>query len=55
MISMRQIEITRDKVGNNILDAISNGTCEGLKLAANVAAMLLSFIAFIAFFNYHMS
>ncbi len=46
------IEITRDKVGNNMLDAISNGTSEGLKLAANVAAMLLSFIAFIAFFNY---
>lgn len=46
------IEITRDKVGNNILDAISNGTTEGLKLAANVAAMLLTFIAFIAFINY---
>lgn len=48
----RDIEISREKVGNNILDAISNGTSEGLKLAANVAAMLLSFIAFIAFFNY---
>lgn len=46
------IEITREKAGNNILDAISNGTGEGLKLAANVAAMLLSFIAFIAFFNF---
>jgi len=46
------IEISREKVGNNMLDAISNGTSEGLKLAANVAAMLLSFIAFIAFFNY---
>jgi len=46
------IQITKDKAGNNILDAISNGTSEGLKLAANVAAMLLSFLAFIAFFNY---
>jgi len=46
------IEITRDKVGSNVLDAISNGTTEGLKLAANVAAMLLTFIAFIAFANY---
>ncbi|MDX9928381.1 MAG: nucleoside transporter C-terminal domain-containing protein [Bacteroidales bacterium] len=46
------IEITRDKVGSNVLDAISNGTTEGLKLAANVAAMLLTFIAFIAFINY---
>lgn len=49
---IKDIEITKDKVGNNILDAISNGTTQGLKLAANVAAMLLSFIAFIAFLNY---
>lgn len=46
------IEITKDKAGSNVLDAISNGTSEGLKLAANVAAMLLVFIAFIAFINY---
>jgi CNT family concentrative nucleoside transporter len=39
-------------VGKNVLDAISNGTTEGLKLAVNVAAMLLVFIAFIAMFNY---
>ncbi|MGM0529045.1 MAG: NupC/NupG family nucleoside CNT transporter [Bacteroidota bacterium] len=49
---IKDIEITKEKVGNNILDAISNGTIQGLKLAANVAAMLLSFIAFIAFFNF---
>jgi CNT family concentrative nucleoside transporter len=35
-----------------MLDAIANGTTEGLKLAANVAAMLLVFIAFIAMLNY---
>jgi len=46
------IEITKDKVGKNVLDAISNGTIQGLKLAANVAAMLLVFLAFIAFINY---
>ncbi len=46
------IEITKEKIGNNVLDAISNGTTEGLKLAANVAAMLLVFIAFIALFNH---
>ena len=46
------IEITKEKVGNNVLDAISNGTIQGLKLAANVAAMLLVFLAFIAFINY---
>jgi CNT family concentrative nucleoside transporter len=47
-----QIEISKEKVGSNVLDAVSNGTTEGLKLAANVAAMLLTFIAFLAFFNY---
>ena len=46
------IQITKEKVGNNVLDAISNGTLQGLKLAANVAAMLLVFLAFIAFINY---
>jgi concentrative nucleoside transporter, CNT family len=46
------MEISKDRIGNNVLDAISNGTTEGLKLAANVAAMLLVFIAFIAMFNF---
>lgn len=39
-------------VGSNALDAIANGTTEGLKLAANVGAMLLVFVAFIAMINY---
>ncbi len=47
-----KVEIPKEKIGNNILDAISNGTTEGLKLAANVAAMLLVFVAFIAFANF---
>ena len=47
-----EIEVTQDNIGSNILDAIANGTTEGLKLAANVGAMLLVFIAFIAMFNY---
>ncbi|MBD3724063.1 MAG: Na+ dependent nucleoside transporter [Flavobacteriaceae bacterium] len=46
------VEVTKDKIGSNILDAIATGTTEGLKLAANVAAMLLVFIAFIAMINY---
>lgn len=46
------VEVPKDRIGNNVLDAISNGTGEGLKLAANVAAMLLVFIAFIAMFNF---
>lgn len=36
---------------NNVLDAISKGTTDGLKLAVNVAVMLVVFTALIALFN----
>ena len=49
------VEVSQDKIGTNFLDAISIGTSEGLKLAANIAAMLLVFIAFIALVNYMLS
>jgi CNT family concentrative nucleoside transporter len=48
----KNVEVSSEKIGSNLLDAIANGTTEGLKLAANVAAMLLVFIAFIALINY---
>ncbi|MDA7501937.1 NupC/NupG family nucleoside CNT transporter [Chitinophagales bacterium] len=35
-------------VGSNLLDSISSGTSEGLKLAMNVGAMIIVFLAFIA-------
>ena len=47
-----EIKITKDKIGDNILDAIANGTGSGLKLAVNVAAMLIAFIALIYFINF---
>ena len=46
-----EIKVSQEKIGSNILEAISNGTTEGLKLAINVGAMLLVFIAFIAMIN----
>ncbi|MGG5487822.1 NupC/NupG family nucleoside CNT transporter [Gaetbulibacter sp. PBL-D1] len=46
------VSVSQDKIGSNILDAIANGTTEGLKLAVNVGAMLLVFVAFIAMINY---
>jgi len=49
------LEISKEKIGGNALEAITNGTIEGLKLAANVAAMLLVFIALIAMLNYVMT
>ncbi|MHA7056136.1 NupC/NupG family nucleoside CNT transporter [Aquimarina sp. M1] len=45
------VYVSSEKIGSNILDAIANGTTEGLKLAVNVGAMLLVFVAFIAMFN----
>lgn len=46
------IEITNESVGSNFLDALTNGTTEGLKLALNVGAMLLVFFAFLAMINF---
>lgn len=46
-----QVHVSHEKIGSNFLDAIANGTTEGLKLAVNVGAMLLVFVAFIAMLN----
>ncbi|MFT5076434.1 MAG: CNT family concentrative nucleoside transporter [Saprospiraceae bacterium] len=46
------VNVSSEKIGSNILDAIANGTTEGLRLAVNVGAMLLVFVAFIAMINY---
>jgi CNT family concentrative nucleoside transporter len=48
----QDLTVSKERVGSNILDAFSNGTTEGIKLAVNVAGMLLTFIAMIALFNY---
>jgi len=45
------VKVSSEKIGSNILDAIANGTTEGLRLAVNVGAMLLVFVAFIAMIN----
>lgn len=45
------VHVSADKIGSNFLDSIANGTTEGLKLAVNVGAMLLVFVAFIALIN----
>lgn len=45
------VGVSSEKIGANVLDAIANGTTEGLKLAVNVGAMLLVFVAIIAMLN----
>ena len=42
------VKVSENKIGSNLLSAISIGTSEGIKMAVNVAAMLLVFIALIA-------
>jgi CNT family concentrative nucleoside transporter len=46
------IQINREKLGDNALDAISLGTTDGLKLAVNVGAMLIVFTALMYLLNW---
>lgn len=46
------LEVSKEKIGANALEAIANGTTDGIKLAVNVAGMLLVFIALMAMGNY---
>ena len=48
----KDMKINDEQLGNNALEAISLGTSQGIKLAINVGAMLLVFIAFITMTNY---
>jgi concentrative nucleoside transporter, CNT family len=47
-----EIHIAKDKLGANLLEAISNGTSDGLRLAVNVGAMLIVFTALIYMVNF---
>ncbi len=47
-----KLDVQSAEVGNNALEAISKGTTDGLRLAVNVGAMLLVFIAMISMANY---
>jgi CNT family concentrative nucleoside transporter len=51
----REIQIPKEQIGDNLLDAISRGTTDGLKLAINVGAMLLVFTALMAMLNFIVS
>jgi len=46
------IEIKTNNKDENILEALGNGATDGLKLAANIAAMLIAFVALISLTNY---
>ena len=46
------LEVSKEKLGGNALEAIANGTTDGLKLAVNVGAMLIVFISLVQLANY---
>ena len=46
-----EVSVSLDNIGSNALDAISNGTVEGIKLATTIGGMLLVFVALIAMGN----
>lgn len=48
----RELKVNKENLGVNLIDALSNGAAEGLKLALNIGGMLLAFIAVIAALNY---
>jgi CNT family concentrative nucleoside transporter len=47
----KDLNISKEKIGSNFLDAIANGTTDGLKLMVNVAAMLIVFTALLTVLN----
>ncbi len=46
------LEVPKEQSGSNVLDAITRGSTDGLKLAVNVGVMLLVFTAFISMINF---
>jgi len=47
----KDLSVSRESIGRNPIDALANGTSQGLKLALNVAAMLIAFYAVIMLAN----
>lgn len=46
------VKVEVEKDASNVIEAAANGTSQGMKLALNVGAMLIVFIAFIYLLNY---
>lgn len=46
-----RLQVSKESLGVNIIDAIATGAADGLKLALNVGGMLIAFIAIVALLN----
>ncbi len=47
-----KLEVSKDSLGENVIDALAKGASDGIKLALNISAMLLAFIAIIYALNW---
>ncbi len=47
-----QLQVNKEQIGSGVIDALANGAADGLKLALNIGAMLLAFIAVIYALNW---
>tara|TARA_Y100000590_G_scaffold164089_1_gene188040 strand:- start:3905 stop:5116 length:1212 start_codon:yes stop_codon:yes gene_type:complete len=50
--TMGDLKIEVERTSSNAMEALGNGASDGLKLAANVAAMLVAFISIVSMVNY---
>jgi concentrative nucleoside transporter, CNT family len=50
--TLGDVRVSGERPHANVIDAAAAGASEGMRLAINIAAMLIAFIAFIALFNY---
>jgi CNT family concentrative nucleoside transporter len=48
----KSLKVNKDSIGVNVVDALASGAADGLKLALNIGAMLLAFIAVIYALNW---
>lgn len=48
----RSLKVNKEQIGSNLVDAMASGAADGLKLALNIGAMLLAFIAIIYAINW---
>jgi len=53
--SKNDLKFSTERLDSNAMEALSRGASDGLKLAANVAAMLIAFISFVALINYSLT
>ncbi|MFZ5971750.1 MAG: NupC/NupG family nucleoside CNT transporter [Bacteroidota bacterium] len=48
----RELKVNKEQIGSNLVDAMASGAADGLKLALNIGAMLLAFIAIVFAVNW---